>query len=759
MSSRWIAMRKSLVPRVALISSFILLLGMLALAFFTIRYHEAQSRKNATASADLLGSTIRMGTHYAMMLNAREDLNQIIRKMGQQEEIVQLRIVSKSGEIKFSKNEAEIGTIIPDQAPECQVCHRMTPPLSAVPPTDRTRLLRTAEGHRRVGIISPIYNEPSCASEACHVHPSTTEVLGILDVVVSMREAERIFGFFKSMTFVVMLTAFIATAAVLCILINRLVKQPIQRLIEGTRRISTGDYSGRIEINSSQEMGQLAEAVNRMGQEIGLKQAELNRERNKYEELFEGVPCLITVQDRDYRLTSYNRNFAALFDPRTGDYCYRAYKGRDSKCENCPVEKTFLDGRPHLSEESGTNKDGTLSHWIVTTSPIRNDNGEVVAAMELSLDISKPKQLEKLLLETEQRYHAIFDNIPNPVFVLDAEELTILDCNEAVAEIYGFSRTETTGRRFLDFFNGEEQTEWARRLRTSHVLYQARQQDRDGHPLYVNISISPMDYAGREVLLVTTSDITKQVEFQQQLVQAGKMATLGEMATGVAHELNQPLSVIKTASSYFMRKITRREPIPEDILLGMAQEIDSHVNRATRIINHMREFGRKPVLTSEKVSLNHVIRQAYEIFSQQLKVRGIATRWHLSENLPPVIAESGRLEQVFINLLINARDAIEEHWESEAPTHAEKAITLTTAMEDDQALARIEDTGAGIPIHLRDKIFEPFFTTKKVGQGTGLGLSISYGIIKDFNGSIRARTTLEGGACIEVRLPLAGGEA
>ncbi len=237
------------------------------------------------------------------------------------------------------------------------------------------------------------------------------------------------------------------------------------------------------------------------------------------------------------------------------------------------------------------------------------------------------------------------------------------------------------------------------------------------------------------------------------------MATLGEMATGVAHELNQPLSVIKTASSYFMRKITRREPIPEDILLGMAQEIDSHVNRATRIINHMREFGRKPVLTSERVSLNHVIRQAYEIFSQQLKVRGIATRWHLSENLPPVMAESGRLEQVFINLLINARDAIEEHWENDAPVQAEKAITLTTARKDDWAWARIEDTGAGIPAHLRDKIFEPFFTTKKVGQGTGLGLSISYGIIKDFNGSIRVRRKPERGACIEVRLPLAGGDA
>ncbi len=116
------------------------------------------------------------------------------------------------------------------------------------------------------------------------------------------------------------------------------------------------------------------------------------------------------------------------------------------------------------------------------------------------------------------------------------------------------------------------------------------------------------------------------------------MATLGEMATGVAHELNQPLSVIKTASSFFMKKITRKEPIKDEILLTLSQEIDSHVDRATRIINHMRMFGRKSEMTLENVQVNDVLKSAFEIFSQQLKVRGIGVEWDL---YPNIAADSG----------------------------------------------------------------------------------------------------------------------
>jgi histidine kinase len=271
--------------------------------------------------------------------------------------------------------------------------------------------------------------------------------------------------------------------------------------------------------------------------------------------------------------------------------------------------------------------------------------------------------------------------------------------------------------------------------------------------------ISPAEYPGRRALLVTTSDITKRLEAEQQLIQASKMATLGEMATGVAHELNQPLAVIKTASRFFIKKVKNNEPIPPHLLSTMAEEIDSHVDRASRIINHMREFGRKTDRKLDSISINAVLQKTSEIFSQQLKARGIEIAWDLAEDLPPVNADSNRLEQVFINLLINARDAIEEKVQESPHQKGEKKIWLTSRRREAMVQVEIRDTGKGIPHALIGKIFEPFFTTKEVGKGTGLGLSISYQIVQDFGGTIRARSNEGEGAVFIISFPTAGGVA
>ena len=183
------------------------------------------------------------------------------------------------------------------------------------------------------------------------------------------------------------------------------------------------------------------------------------------------------------------------------------------------------------------------------------------------------------------------------------------------------------------------------------------------------------------------------------------MATLGEMATGVAHELNQPLSVIKTASRFFMKKIDKKEKIEDEILHTMATEIDSYVDRATKIIDHMRQFGRHSDLTLEKVRVNDTIERALGILSQQLKVRGIEVHQDLEPDMPFVQADPNRLEQVFINLLINARDAIDEKWQSQPHQKGEKKISLKTSSDDKEITALVSDTVAGIPDVILDRIF------------------------------------------------------
>jgi histidine kinase len=464
---------------------------------------------------------------------------------------------------------------------------------------------------------------------------------------------------------------------------------------------------------------------------------------------------MITVQDRNFKLLRYNQEFSDRFDTQVGGYCYQAYKGRDEKCLNCPVERTFTDGHAHTGEETGVNKDGSDAHWIFRTSPIFDANGDVVAAMEMSLDITQRKTLEKELEKSERKYHEIFNNIPNPVFVLDYETLEILDCNESVFTDYGYERHELINASFLDFFVTDDKASYARKLHSASIINQIKHRGRDDRILFVNIRISPSeDYPGKKVLLVTTSDITKRLEAEQQLIQASKMATLGEMATGIAHELNQPLSVIKTTSSFFVKKINNGQPIDEDVLKSMLLKVDKNVDRAGNIIHHMRQFARKNDMRMEKVQLNEVLKSAFDIFSQQLKVRGIEVEWGLDKKLPKIMADPGRLEQVFINLLLNGRDAIEEKYFKQGLKEGEKKITLKTWCDGKHVVAEVRDTGQGIPPAIQDKLFEPFFTTKEVGKGTGLGLSISYGIVKDCGGDIRAVSPAMGGAVFYVTFPV-----
>ena len=759
---RWyIGLRKSLMAKLLLSVGVVVFLSLSVWGFFNIRYLGEKSVRDLTVNMDRLGNTIRLGTHYAMMLNSREDIQQIISNIARQNDIASIRIYNKMGKIKFSNrpDELEQRTDIKNEA--CFICHHTSPPPTQIELTQRVRFIDTDQGYRLVGIISPIYNEAGCADASCHVHPKDKHVLGALDLVVSLKETDRsISDHEKNLIWLGALL--LSGAAVMIIIITRrFVSTPIRRLTQEARHIENGRPPTKIELHQQDEIQDLADAINEMGYAIDEKTQALNRQRDEYQNLFATVPCIITVQNRDYRLISYNREFANAFNPRPDAYCFEAYKGRDSKCENCPVEKTFADGQPHFSEESAPDKDGNVRHWIVRTSPVKDASGRIVAAMEMNLDITERKHLEEKLRESEKKYCAIFNTIPNPVFVLSLDDLSILDCNDSVQSVYAWERDELIGRPFGDLFEEkpDERMQADMKSATSDmkagmIFDRVKHRTRQGHIRYVSIRLSASEFGGQQVLLATVNDITQRLETEQQLIQASKMATLGEMATGVAHELNQPLSVIKTASSFFMRKLRKDQAIEATIMQTMAEEIDRHVQRASKIIGHMRQFGRKADPDLAKVQLNDIITQALELFSQQLKVRGIDIQVNPAPDLPMVMGDPDRLEQVVINLLINARDAIEErHTSDRYAPDAVKEIRLATTLKDHVIELSVCDTGIGIDPQIAERIFEPFFTTKKVGQGTGLGLSISYGIIKECGGRIYARPGMDGGTCFIIEFP------
>ncbi len=746
--------------RQRLVSKFILAVGIPLLlctsvwSYLNIRYQKKMVMEYIVAGGDRLGNTIRLCAHFAMMHNSRDDITQIINDAARQPGIENIRIYNKEGRIQFSNSREEVDRTTNIKAEACDVCHRTQPPLTELRLEQKTRIFRSPKGYRLLGIISPLYNEQGCSTDACHVHLKDQKVLGALDLVVSLEEADKeILSSEKGMMGLAVF-GFLISSSIMLAVVLRFVSRPIRRLIQGTRLIGQGNYDSRVVLDQADEMTQLAEAVNQMAMDISRKQAALNKKMAEYQDLFENVPCMISVQDREYRFTRFNRLITEKFGSSSlGEYCFKVYKGRDGKCENCPVEKTFLDGNPHSSEETGVNRDGSVVYWLVMTSPVRDENGEIVAAMEMMLDLTDIKRLKLELEESVKKYYDIFNNIPNPVFILDINTLDILDVNNSVTSTYDYKRSEITGHPFLDLFSGDEREGYAYKMMTSSVIHKARQIHKSGRVLFVTIRISTSEYLGRKVFFVTTGDITKRLEAEQQLIQAGKMATLGEMATGIAHELNQPLSVIKTAASFFMQKIARNEPIQEKILYPMLEKIDSNVDRASKIITHMRQFARKSDITLEKVHLNQVLEKSAEIFSQQLKLMDVEVKWDLCPSLPFVMADAGRLEQVFINFLLNARDAIEDRWGGRPALKGDKFISLKTYATDDRVVVEVGDSGKGVQREVAEKIFEPFFTTKDVGKGTGLGLSISYGIVKECGGEILLDAEYEGGACFVVSFP------
>ncbi len=273
-----------------------------------------------------------------------------------------------------------------------------------------------------------------------------------------------------------------------------------------------------------------------------------------------------------------------------------------------------------------------------------------------------------------------------------------------------------------------------------------------------NGSPQELKQGGQHVLLTVQSavdgigvvrsaqDITQLRHSEHQLIQASKMATLGEMATGIAHELNQPLGVIRMAASNCVKRI-ERDKFDAEYFKTKLQRMGEQTERASQIINHMRVFGRKADGVKEPFDLRASLEEMSTLSRAQLQTLDIGLKVNIPDESAMVMGEKVIFEQVLLNLVSNARDAIEAKGDGKGVIHVD--ATFDT---DRGHRIQVRDSGGGIPEDILDKLFEPFFTTKEPGKGTGLGLSISFGTIEEMGGQISACNDSEG-ACFSIELP------
>ena len=250
-------------------------------------------------------------------------------------------------------------------------------------------------------------------------------------------------------------------------------------------------------------------------------------------------------------------------------------------------------------------------------------------------------------------------------------------------------------------------------------------------------------------------------ETQAQLVQSGKLASIGELASGVAHELNQPLMVIRGTAQLIQRSVLKNN-LNDDELLEQLDPIIKNTKRMMNIIGHLRSFSRQSTGLFSRLDINKVVKESFTLISEQLRLRNIEVVEVYASDLPGIQGDVNQLEQVVINLITNARDAITSTADCGMRNAEYKGrIEIITAIGKPQSkidMGFIEvlfkDNGGGIPADHLEKIFDPFFTTKEVGRGTGLGLSISYGIIKEHGGEIEVAETGPDGTTFRIRVPI-----
>jgi PAS domain S-box-containing protein len=395
----------------------------------------------------------------------------------------------------------------------------------------------------------------------------------------------------------------------------------------------------------------------------------------------------------------------------------------------------------------------------------------------LKRDVERRRVAEKVAVEARldaEAHLAFLDNLINAsdqvgIVAMDNDGRVQL-LNRAAESILGFSESETVGKLTLD-----EVLDRTRRrsihevpLRSLMKLQEGEEflSDRSGNERLVDVNYSDIDDVegktkGRLMVFIDVTERKRlEVELQlneMQLVQSAKLAGLGEMATGVAHELNQPLNNIGLLASRVTRRLVKADQ-DHEFELEKLHKIQGQVQRASKIIDQLRTFGRPTVLNVTGFPLHRPIDSVLDLLRQQFANRGIELQVDIPEGLPLVEADEPQLEQVLINLLNNARDAFSERGASDDdPWVMLKAEAELLPGEGElRVCLHVADNGPGMTDEVCRRVFEPFFSTKEVGKGTGLGLSISYGLVRGFGGTLAVRSEKGEGTTFTILLKTVG---
>jgi PAS domain S-box-containing protein len=603
-------------------------------------------------------------------------------------------------------------------------------------------------------------------------------------IVAGTYEEEIYQSLYETQRFIVLLVL-IGTGLVffLTLTLSKVLTHPIRELTEVTTRMVSGDLSQRVNVHGADEIGLLGTSFNRMisqiqhytanlEQMVKARTQELEESKEKYRNISRFLNSIldssteyaIVALDFSGRIMEFNKGAERLFGWKREELVDKQNISLTIQPSDVArgiqkemSQRTRSEGLCEL-EMVRVRKSGEAFPVLTTVTAIQDPNGKTRGFVEVIRDITLRKKLEKELRDTKEFLENIMESSVDGILTTDLKGVITYQ-NRAMEEMLQYSREKVLGTHISWLYKrGMQQArEVMDLLRASERAknFEMEVLAKDGKTLIILTSLFLLR---NENQVIGTAGIFKDITEQKSLearlksaqaglVEASKMRALGELVAGVAHEVNNPLMASQTILHVILKNLP--PDFPEKPRLELIKKCNDRIGK---IVDHLREFSRQTKPEFEEVDINQPVENALLITGQQLLDHGISIVRRLAEDAPKVSGDPNQLEQVFLNLISNARDALDDS------PNPKKELTITSGLvREDGASSvevRVKDTGVGIPSDKLNKIFEPFFSTKPVGKGTGLGLSLCFGIIDAHKGRIEIESRQGEGTEVRVIIPV-----
>ncbi len=416
---------------------------------------------------------------------------------------------------------------------------------------------------------------------------------------------------------------------------------------------------------------------------------------------------------------------------------------------------TILAGKVWHREIVNRNKAGQQYYEEMTITPVRDVRGEISHFIAIKQDISERKRVLEALRQSEERYRLLFDHNPVPMWLYDAETLHFVAVNETAVRNYGYTEEEFLGMSIGQIRPEEDLERFIESVRATRdeplTVSEWRHRRKDGTILHVEVMSRPLVFNGRPSRLVMAADITEKKQLQEQFLRAQRLESLGMLASGIAHDLNNMLAPILFAGPLLRTSVSS----PRD--LRILETLEKSAERGSGLVRQILAFAQGTSAAPRITQLKHIARDVVSIVEASFP-KNIILEQHITSNAWPVQANPTQIHQILLNLCVNARDAMPQGGTlairvGNRHLDSDEAATFPEGRAGDWLVLEVADTGTGIPADIVPHIWDSFFTTKAPGKGTGLGLATVRSIVTGHMGFVGLETAVGKGTTFRIFLP------